>query len=65
MLTKIKANIQGAGSLLLEIHGVTELHPVEHEVVGDRIEAGTFLLLARLLVKHTVHGFEPKSPLAW
>ncbi len=41
--------------LVIGDHGVTELHPVEHEVDGDRIEAGTFL--ARLLVSLiTVHG---------
>ena len=48
MLNKMGANIQGAGSPVIEIHGVTELHPVEHEVVGDRIEAGTFLAIGAL-----------------
>ncbi len=60
MLNKMGANIQGAGSPVIEIHGVTELHPVEHEVVGDRIEAGTFLAIGALTGEPiTVHGFEP------
>jgi UDP-N-acetylglucosamine 1-carboxyvinyltransferase len=38
------ANIQGAGSSRIVIEGVKELHGAEHEVIPDRIEAGTFLI---------------------
>jgi UDP-N-acetylglucosamine 1-carboxyvinyltransferase len=43
-LTRMGANIIGAGSPTITVEGVTELTPVEHEIVGDRIEAGTFLM---------------------
>ncbi len=38
------AEIEGAGTPTIEITGVAELRPADHRVVGDRIEAGTFLL---------------------
>ena len=60
MLNDMGANIHGAGTPVIEIHGVAELHPVEHEVVGDRIEAGTFLAIGGLVGDPvTVRGFEP------
>ena len=34
----------GAGTSTITIEGVDELHPVEHSIVGDRIEAGTSLI---------------------
>ena len=43
-LTAMGAQIEGAGTPSIEITGVAELHPADHRVVGDRIEAGTFLL---------------------
>lgn len=46
MLNDMGANIKGAGSPVITIEGVDELHPVTHKVVGDRIEAGTFLAIA-------------------
>lgn len=60
MLNEMGANIRGAGSPVIEITGVGELHPVTHTVVGDRIEAGTFLAMAGLCGDPvTVKGFEP------
>jgi UDP-N-acetylglucosamine 1-carboxyvinyltransferase len=38
------ASIEGIGSSTLTVRGVDKLHPVEHEVIPDRIEAGTLLL---------------------
>jgi UDP-N-acetylglucosamine 1-carboxyvinyltransferase len=43
-LNKMGANIKGAGSSRILIEGVNELHGAEHEVIPDRIEAGTFLI---------------------
>ncbi|MCI1345178.1 MAG: UDP-N-acetylglucosamine 1-carboxyvinyltransferase [Atopobiaceae bacterium] len=61
MLNEMGANIKGAGSPIIEVEGVRELHPVEHAVVGDRIEAGTFLAMAGLTKDPiTVRGFEPQ-----
>ncbi|MGN0286089.1 MAG: UDP-N-acetylglucosamine 1-carboxyvinyltransferase [Atopobiaceae bacterium] len=60
MLNEMGANIKGAGSPVIEITGVGELYPVTHTVVGDRIEAGTFLAMAGLCGEPvTVKGFEP------
>ena len=62
MLNEMGAKISGAGSPVIEIEGVSELHPVTHEVVGDRIEAGTFLAIGALAGDPvTVRGFDPKQ----
>jgi UDP-N-acetylglucosamine 1-carboxyvinyltransferase len=44
MLVKMGAKIDGIGSHCLRITGVDRLHGVEHEVIPDRIEAGTFAI---------------------
>jgi UDP-N-acetylglucosamine 1-carboxyvinyltransferase len=43
-LNKMGAKIEGAGTTRMVIEGVKELHGTEHEVIPDRIEAGTFLI---------------------
>ena len=43
-LNKMGAKIEGAGTDRIVIEGVRELHGVEHRVIPDRIEAGTFLV---------------------
>lgn len=43
-LNKMGAKIEGAGSDTVEIEGVDSLTGTTHNVVGDRIEAGTFLI---------------------
>jgi len=43
-LNKMGAKIEGAGTRRIIIEGVKELHGVEHEVIPDRIEAGTFMV---------------------
>lgn len=40
------ARITGAGTPTVSIHGVDELHPASHEIIPDRIEAGTFAIAA-------------------
>lgn len=40
------AHIEGAGTPSLRIEGVEGLSPVEHEVIADRIEAGTYAIAA-------------------
>ncbi|MBT8495405.1 MAG: UDP-N-acetylglucosamine 1-carboxyvinyltransferase [Deltaproteobacteria bacterium] len=47
-LNKMGARIQGAGTGTIEIDGVDELHPIEHAIIPDRIEAGTFMVAAAL-----------------
>ena len=46
MLTAMGARIEGAGTPTVEIEGVDMLRPVEHTVIADRIEAGTFAIAA-------------------
>jgi UDP-N-acetylglucosamine 1-carboxyvinyltransferase len=43
-LISMGADIEGAGSSTIRVTGVEEMHPAEHTVLGDRIEAGTFLI---------------------
>jgi UDP-N-acetylglucosamine 1-carboxyvinyltransferase len=46
VLVGMGARIYGAGSDVITIEGVKDLHPVEAAVIPDRIEAGTFLIAA-------------------
>lgn len=43
-LNKMGAKIKGKGTNTLTIQGVKKMHGVEHSVIPDRIEAGTFLI---------------------
>ncbi len=45
-LNAMGARIRGIGSPRLTIEGVRHLHPVTYRVIGDRIEAGTFMVAA-------------------
>lgn len=61
MLNEMGAKIRGAGTPVIEIEGVSELHPVTHAVVGDRIEAGTFIAAAAMTGGPIrVVGFRPE-----
>jgi UDP-N-acetylglucosamine 1-carboxyvinyltransferase len=48
VLNKMGARIRGAGTTLITVEGVDELHPIEHAVIPDRIEAGTLLVAAAI-----------------
>src|SRR5258706_4122249 len=48
VLNKIGAKVQGAGTPVITIQGVDELHPIEHAIIPDRIEAGTFAVAAAM-----------------
>jgi UDP-N-acetylglucosamine 1-carboxyvinyltransferase len=50
-LNKMGAKIEGAGTRRLIIEGVTELHGAEHDIIPDRIEAGTFLVAGAICGK--------------
>jgi UDP-N-acetylglucosamine 1-carboxyvinyltransferase len=45
-LGKMGARIEGAGTSVIEVEGVSALTPVSHEVVPDRIAAGTWAFAA-------------------
>ena len=40
------ADIRGAGTNIIKIHGVKELHGCEYTIIPDMIEAGTFMVAA-------------------
>jgi len=48
VLVKMGARIRGAGTSIIEIEGVEKLGGVDHEVIPDRIEAGTYLVGAAM-----------------
>jgi UDP-N-acetylglucosamine 1-carboxyvinyltransferase len=43
VLNAMGADVRGAGSDRIEVHGVERLHGVDHQVWADRIEVGTLL----------------------
>ena len=47
-LNSMGANIRGAGTNVIRIEGVKELHGANHAVIPDRIEAGTFMVGAAM-----------------
>lgn len=62
MLNAMGAQVQGAGTPHIEVQGVSlgSMHPCDHATVGDRIEAGTFLVGGALTGGPvTVHGIDP------
>lgn len=52
-LIKMGAKISGHGTSVITIDGVEKLHPAEHSIMPDRIEAGT-LLIAGAITKGQV-----------
>jgi len=62
VLNKMGGRIEGAGTSVISIEGVDSLHPIDHAIIPDRIEAGTFMVAAAatagdLLLEGI--GFEP------
>ena len=51
-LNNMGAKIKGAGTNTITITGVKYLHSCFHEVIPDRIEAGTYLIMAALIGKN-------------
>ena len=48
VLNKMGAKIHGAGTSAMEIEGVDVLHGIDHAILPDRIEAGTFMVAAAI-----------------
>jgi UDP-N-acetylglucosamine 1-carboxyvinyltransferase len=48
VLNKMGASVSGAGTSVIHVNGVDDLHPIEHTILPDRIEAGTFMVAAAL-----------------
>ncbi|QQU92165.1 UDP-N-acetylglucosamine 1-carboxyvinyltransferase [Corynebacterium aurimucosum] len=61
MLKEMGAEISGEGTSTITIQGVDKLQPTEHEVIGDRIVAGTWAYAAVMTRGDiTVGGIAPK-----
>ena len=45
-LNSMGANIKGAGTDVIRIRGVKELHGTDYSIIPDQIEAGTFMMAA-------------------
>ncbi len=48
LLNRMGARVEGAGTPTISIEGVGSLRGAEHEVIPDRIEAGTFMVAAAI-----------------
>ncbi|MCA9634681.1 MAG: UDP-N-acetylglucosamine 1-carboxyvinyltransferase, partial [Myxococcales bacterium] len=48
ILNKMGARVHGAGTSVIEIEGVDNLSGVDHAILPDRIEAGTFMVAAAI-----------------
>src|SRR6266576_747113 len=60
-LNKMGAKIEGAGTRRIIVEGVSELHGAEHDIIPDRIEAGTFLVAGAICGKGiTVKRADPE-----
>ena len=60
MLSEMGAKISGVGSNTITVEGVPRLDPVRHEVIGDRIVAGTWAYAAAITQGNiTVGGIDP------
>lgn len=46
LLTNMGARIKGAGTDVIRIEGVDKLHGCRHTIIPDRIEAGTYMIIA-------------------
>ena len=61
MLKSMGADIEGEGSSVVTIRGVDKLQPTQHEVIGDRIVAGTWAYAAAVTQGDiTVGGISPR-----
>lgn len=54
LLNKMGARIRGAGTNVITIDGVKSLSGCFHEIIPDRIEAGTFIIIAAAMAKRMV-----------
>ena len=62
-LNSMGANIRGAGTDVIKIRGVRQLHGTEYSVIPDQIEAGTFMFAAAATKGDvTVLNVIPKLP---
>lgn len=64
-LKKAGARIEGIGTTTMTIEGVAEIAPLQHRVMADRIEAGTFMAgVAQASGRVTLQGVDPAHMLS-
>ena len=51
LLNKMGARVRGAGTEVITIEGVESLHGTRHQVIPDRIEAGSYIAMAAAIGK--------------
>ena len=51
LLNNMGARVRGAGTEVITIEGVESLHGTRHQVIPDRIEAGSYIAMAAAIVK--------------
>ena len=51
LLNKMGARVRGAGTEIITIDGVESLHGTRHQVIPDRIEAGSYIAMAAAIGK--------------
>lgn len=54
LLSSMGAKIKGAGTDVIRIDGVNELHGCRHSIIPDRIETGTYMILSAAIGEHVV-----------
>lgn len=54
LLNSMGANIKGAGTDVIRIEGVDELHGCRHTIIPDRIEAGTYTIMAAAMGEEVI-----------
>jgi len=62
VLNKMGARVEGAGTSVISIEGVDSLHSIDHAIIADRVEAGTFMVAAAATAGNLVLqgiSFEP------
>jgi UDP-N-acetylglucosamine 1-carboxyvinyltransferase len=61
LLNRMGARIEGAGTSIIRVRGVSRLHGAKHQIIPDRIEAATFIIAGALTGGDiNVTGCEPK-----
>jgi UDP-N-acetylglucosamine 1-carboxyvinyltransferase len=61
LLNKMGARIEGAGTAMIRVKGVSHLRGAKHRIIPDRIEAGTFIIAGAMTGGDlNVTGCEPK-----
>ncbi|MFM8962194.1 MAG: UDP-N-acetylglucosamine 1-carboxyvinyltransferase [Actinomycetota bacterium] len=61
-LIKMGADIEGLGTPTITINGVSELHPVDHAAIPDRVVTGTWAFAAAITQGDiSIHGTRPSD----